>query len=221
LDRAGLVGDDGPTHHGAYDIAYMRCVPNIIVSAPMNESELRNLMYTAQLDSTKNPFVIRYPRGEGVMPEWKTEMKEIKIGTGRKLKDGKDIAILSFGHPGNFAAAAIRELKNDGLNPGHYDMRFAKPLDETLLHEVCTQYEKIITVEDGTVEGGIGSAILEFMAQHSYKNDIKILGIPDKIVEHGSPKELQRECGFDAQAIKEAVLEMLRGKISITSNVLG
>ncbi len=141
LDRAGLVGDDGPTHHGAYDIAYMRCIPNMIVSAPMNESELRNLMYTAQLESTKNPFVIRYPRGEGVMPEWKTEMKEIKIGTGRKLKDGKDIAILSFGHPGNFAAAAIRDLKNDGINPAHYDMRFAKPLDEELLHEVFSKYE--------------------------------------------------------------------------------
>ena len=135
LDRAGLVGDDGPTHHGAYDIAYMRCIPNMIVSAPMNESELRNLMYTAQLESTALPFVIRYPRGEGVMPEWKTEMKEITIGKGRKLKDGKDIAILSFGHPGNFAAAAIRELKNDGINPAHYDMRFAKPLDEELLHE--------------------------------------------------------------------------------------
>ena len=216
LDRAGLVGDDGPTHHGAYDIAYMRCIPNMIVSAPLNESELRNLMYTAQLDSTTNPFVIRYPRGEGVMPEWKTEMKEIKIGTGRKLKEGKDIAILSFGHPGNFAAAAIRDLKNDGLNPAHYDMRFAKPLDETLLHEVCKQYEKIITVEDGTIEGGIGSAVLEFIAQHGYKNDIKIVGIPDRIVEHGSPKELHHECGYDAESIKKTVLEMMKGKVSVT-----
>jgi 1-deoxy-D-xylulose-5-phosphate synthase len=215
IDRAGLVGDDGPTHHGCYDIAYMRCVPNMIVSAPMNESELRNLMYTAQLDSTKNPFVIRYPRGEGVMPEWKTTMKEIKIGTGRKLKDGKDIAILSFGHPGNFAAAAIRELKNDGLNPGHYDMRFAKPLDETLLHEACQHYEKIITVEDAAVEGGFGSAILEFMAQHGYKNDIRILGIPDKIVEHGTPKELQHECGYDTMAIADAVRVIMKEKISV------
>jgi 1-deoxy-D-xylulose-5-phosphate synthase len=217
LDRAGLVGEDGPTHHGAYDIAYMRCVPNMIVSAPMNESELRNLMYTAQLDSTNNPFVIRYPRGEGVMAEWKTEMKEIKIGTGRKLKDGKDIAILSFGHPGNFAASAIRELKNDGLTPGHYDMRFAKPLDEVLLHDTLSKYEKIITVEDGAIEGGFGSGVLEFMAQHGFKNDIKILGIPDKIVEHGSPKELQKECGYDAQAIRETALEMMKGKISISS----
>jgi 1-deoxy-D-xylulose-5-phosphate synthase len=215
LDRAGLVGEDGPTHHGAYDIAYMRCVPNMIVSAPMNESELRNLMYTAQLDSTKNPFVIRYPRGEGVMPEWKTEMKEIKIGTGRKLKEGKDIAILSFGHPGNFTATAIRELKNDGLNPAHYDLRFAKPLDEKLLHEALHNYEKIITVEDGAIEGGFGSAVLEFMAQHGYKNDIKILGIPDKIIEHGAPKELHRECGYDAEAIKKTVLEMMKDKIQI------
>ena len=224
LDRAGLVGDDGPTHHGCYDIAYMRCIPNMIVSAPMNESELRNLMFTAQLESTQLPFVIRYPRGEGVMPEWKTEMKEIEIGKGRKLsagssgKDDKDIAILSFGHPGNFAAAAIRELKNDGLHPGHYDMRFAKPLDEALLHEACKQYEKLITVEDGTVEGGIGSAILEFMAQHGYKNDIKILGIPDRLVEHGTPKELQKECGYDAQAIADAVREMMKDKVSVTSN---
>jgi 1-deoxy-D-xylulose-5-phosphate synthase len=220
LDRAGLVGEDGPTHHGCYDIAYMRCIPNMIVSAPMNESELRNLMYTAQLDSTQAPFVIRYPRGEGVMPEWRTEMKEIPIGTGRKLKDGQSIAILSFGHPGNFAAAAIRDLKNDGLNPGHYDMRFAKPLDEALLHEVCQRYEKIITVEDGTIEGGFGSAVLEFMAQQGYKNDIKILGIPDRLVEHGTPKELHRECAYDAQAIRETVLEMLKEKITINKSLL-
>ena len=221
LDRAGLVGDDGPTHHGCYDIAYMRCIPNMIISAPMNESELRNLMYTAQLESTKLPFVIRYPRGEGVMPEWKTEMKEIKIGTGRKLKDGNDLAVLSFGHPGNFAAAAIRDLKNDGLNPAHYDMRFAKPLDEEMLHEVFSKFEKIITVEDGTVVGGFGSAILEFMNTHNYKAEIKILGIPDHLVEHGTPKELYHECGYDAPAIKEAVLEMMKGKVSVSANVLG
>jgi 1-deoxy-D-xylulose-5-phosphate synthase len=221
LDRAGLVGDDGPTHHGCYDIAYMRCIPNMVVSAPMNESELRNLMYTAQLESTQNPFVIRYPRGEGVMPEWKTEMKEIKIGTGRKLKDGNDIAILSLGHPGNFAASAIRDLKNDGLNPAHYDMRFAKPLDEVMLHEVFRKFEKIITVEDGTVVGGFGSAVLEFMNEQNYKAEIKILGIPDRLVEHGTPKELHHECGYDAPAIKEAVLEMMKGKISVSSPVLG
>lgn len=221
LDRAGLVGDDGPTHHGAYDIAYMRCVPNMIISAPMNESELRNLMFTAQLDSTDLPFVIRYPRGEGVMPEWKTEMKEIKIGKGRKIKDGKDIAILSFGHPGNFAAAAIRDVKTDGLNPAHYDMRFAKPLDEELLHEVLSNYDKIITVEDGCIEGGFGSAVLEFMAQHGYKNDIRILGIPDTIVEHGSPKELHRECGYDAQAIADALRQLMKDTIKVSTSLLG
>jgi 1-deoxy-D-xylulose-5-phosphate synthase len=201
LDRAGLVGDDGPTHHGCYDIAYMRCVPNMIVSAPMNESELRNLMYTAQLDSNELPFVIRYPRGEGMMVDWKTPMQEIKVGTGRKLKDGKDIAILTFGHPGNFAASAIRDVKAEGLDPAHYDMRFVKPLDEEMLHEVFSNYNKVITVEDGTVVGGFGSAILEFMNEHGYKADVRILGIPDSLVEHGTPKQLYDEIGIDANGI--------------------
>jgi 1-deoxy-D-xylulose-5-phosphate synthase len=214
LDRAGLVGEDGPTHHGAYDIPYMRCIPNIIVSAPMNESELRNLMYTAQLETTTNPFVIRYPRGEGVMAEWKTPFKEIEIGKGRKLKDGNEIAILSFGHPGNFAAAAIRELKGDGINPAHYDMRFVKPIDEELLHEVFSKFDKIITVEDGTIVGGFGSTVLEFMSTHNYKADVKILGIPDRIVEHGNPKELHHECNYDAQAIADAVREMMRQPVT-------
>lgn len=219
LDRAGLVGDDGPTHHGCYDIAYMRCVPNMIVAAPMNESELRNLMYTAQLESTNLPFVIRYPRGEGVMPEWKTEMKEITIGTGRKIREGKNVVILSFGHPGNFAAAAIRELVNDGLNPGHYDMRFAKPLDKNLLHDACRNYDKIITVEDGTVTGGFGSAVLEFMAEHGYKNDVYIMGIPDRIIEHGTPKELHHECGYDAAAIAD-VIRKLTGVKAVSRGLL-
>ncbi len=201
LDRAGLVGEDGPTHHGCYDIAFMRCIPNMIISAPMNEAELRNLMYTAQLETTKNPFVIRYPRGEGVMPEWKTEMKAIPVGTGRKLKDGKDIAVLSFGHPGNFAAAAIRDVRTEGITPAHYDMRFVKPLDETLLHEVFGKFKKVITVEDGTVVGGFGSAVLEFMNEHGYKADLKIMGIPDRLVEHGSPKQLYDEIGIDANGI--------------------
>ncbi|HEX2607540.1 MAG TPA: 1-deoxy-D-xylulose-5-phosphate synthase [Flavisolibacter sp.] len=213
LDRAGLVGEDGPTHHGAYDIPYFRCIPNMIISAPMNEQELRNLMYTAQLESTKLPFVIRYPRGEGVMPEWKKPLEALEIGKGRKLKEGKDIAILSFGHPGNFAAAAIRDLRADGLQVGHYDMRFAKPIDEALLHEALQQYAKIITVEDGTVVGGFGSAIAEFMTQHQYKNDLRMLGIPDRIVEHGTLKELHKECGYDAQAIADAVREMMEEKV--------
>ncbi len=209
LDRAGLVGDDGPTHHGCYDIAYMRCIPNMIVSAPMNESELRDLMYTAQLDSSELPFVIRYPRGEGMLVDWKTAMKEIKVGTGRKLKDGKDIAILSFGHPGNFAAAAIRDVKAEGINPAHYDMRFVKPLDEEMLHEVFSKFNKIITVEDGTVVGGFGSAILEFMNEHGYKADVKIMGIPDRLVEHGTPKQLYDEIGIDANGIATMLRKMV------------
>ena len=209
LDRAGLVGDDGPTHHGCYDIAYMRCIPNLIVSAPMNESELRNLMYTAQLETNELPFVIRYPRGEGVMIDWKTPMKAITVGTGRKLKDGEDVAILTFGHPGNFAATAIRDLKSEGINPAHYDMRFVKPIDEAMLHEVFTNYNKVITVEDGTVVGGFGSAILEFMNAFGYKADVKILGIPDTLVEHGTPKQLYEEIGIDANGIAEAVKEMI------------
>jgi 1-deoxy-D-xylulose-5-phosphate synthase len=217
LDRAGLVGDDGPTHHGCYDIAYMRCIPHMIVSAPMNESELRNLMFTAQLDSTDLPFVIRYPRGEGVMPEWKTPMQEIRIGTGRRLREGKDIAILSLGHPGNFAAAAIRELNHEGILPAHYDMRFAKPLDAQLLHEACRNYSRLITVEDGTVVGGFGSAVSEFMTKNGYTNELRILGIPDRIVEHGTPKELYRECGYDAEAIMQAVRDMMRDKVKVTS----
>ena len=215
LDRAGLVGDDGATHHGAYDIAYMRCIPNMIISSPMNESELRNLMFTSQLEKTNQPFVIRYPRGEGMMPVWQTEMQEIIIGKGRKLKSGRDIAILSFGHPGNFASQAIRNLKADGIDPAHYDMRFAKPLDEEMLHEVFSNYQKIITVEDGTVVGGIGSAILEFMSQHGYHATVKILGIPDRIVEHGSQKELHLECHYDAESIVETAREMMKDSVNI------
>ena len=208
LDRAGLVGEDGPTHHGCYDIAFMRCVPHMIVSAPMNESELRNLMYTAQLEKNQLPFSIRYPRGEGVMPVWQTEMKEIEIGTGRKLKDGEGIAILSFGHPGNFAAEAIRDVKKEGIDPAHYDMRFVKPMDEKMLHEVFGKFRKIITIEDGTVVGGFGSAVLEFMNANGYKADVKIMGIPDRLVEHGTPKQLYEEIGINANGIAQTLRAM-------------
>ena len=217
LDRAGLVGDDGPTHHGCYDIPYFRCIPNMIVSAPMNEQELRNLMYTSQLESTKYPFVIRYPRGEGVMPEWRTPFEAIEIGKGRKLKDGEEIAILSIGHPGNFVQAAIRELRTAGINPAHYDMRFVKPIDEAMLHEVFSKYNKVITIEDGTIVGGFGSAVLEFMAAHNYTAQVKMLGIPDRLVEHGTLKELHRECGYDAQAVVETVQSMVSEKVMVTS----
>jgi 1-deoxy-D-xylulose-5-phosphate synthase len=217
LDRAGLVGEDGPTHHGCYDVAYMRCIPNMVVCAPMNEKELRNIMYMAQLDKNQLPISIRYPRGEGVMPDLQKDtmaekypFEEIQIGKGRKIKDGEEVAILSFGHPGNFAAAAIRDVKNEGLNPAHYDMRFAKPIDEVLLHEVFTRFNKVITIEDGTVVGGFGSAVLEFMNAHNYKAAVKIMGIPDELVEHGTPKQLYSEIGIDANGIAEAVRDMVR-----------
>jgi 1-deoxy-D-xylulose-5-phosphate synthase len=221
LDRAGLVGEDGPTHHGAYDVPYFRCIPNMIISAPMNESELRNLMYTAQLESNQLPFVIRYPRGEGVMVNWQTPFEEIKIGKGRKIKDGEDVAILSFGHPGNFVTTAIRELKTQGLNPAHYDMRFAKPIDEDLLHEVFEKFDKVITIEDGTVIGGFGSAVLEFMALNGYTAQVKMLGIPDRLVEHGTLKELHRECGYDAAGIADTIRAMLANKIKVSTLIAG
>lgn len=208
LDRAGLVGDDGPTHHGAYDIAYMRCIPNIIVAAPMNEHELRNMMYTAQLPELNMPYVIRYPRGQGVLPEWKNEMEPIPTGKGRKICDGEEVAILTIGHPGNFAVAACKLLAKDGMYPAHYDMRFVKPLDEAMLHEIAQKYSKIITVEDGTIVGGFGSAVLEFMAANNYTPEVKMLGIPDRLVEHGKPEELHKECGYDATSIAEAVKTM-------------
>jgi len=220
LDRAGLVGEDGPTHHGCYDIAYFRCVPNMIISAPMNEQELRNLMYTAQLDQIKLPFVIRYPRGEGVMPEWKTNFQEIPIGKGRKIKDGEELAILSFGHPGNFVTAAIRDLRTAGINPAHYDMRFVKPIDEELLHEIFSTYDRVITVEDGTIVGGFGTAVLEFMAKHQYNATIKILGIPDKLVEHGSLKELYRECEYDAIGIASTARLLLSDKVKTKQRII-
>jgi 1-deoxy-D-xylulose-5-phosphate synthase len=215
LDRAGLVGEDGPTHHGCYDVAYMRCIPNMIVAAPMNESELRNMMYTAQLDTLQLPISIRYPRGEGVMADWKTEMKAIKIGTGRKLKDGNGVAILSFGHPGNFAASAIRTLKNEGIDPAHYDMRFATPLDEALLHEVFQKFDKIVTIEDGTIIGGFGSAVLEFMNQHQYQATVKIMGIPDALVEHGTPKQLYEEIGLDANGIAAVIRNLMHTTVTV------
>jgi 1-deoxy-D-xylulose-5-phosphate synthase len=209
LDRAGVAGADGPTHHGAYDIAFMRCIPNLVVSAPMNEEELRNLMYTAQLEEVKLPFVIRYPRGEGVMPEWKTPMKKVKIGTGRKVISGSDVAILTIGHIGNEAVSAVQTLKKKGISAAVYDLRFVKPLDEVLLHEVFGKFDHIITVEDGCIQGGMGSAVLEFMADHGYNAKVQRLGMPDRVVEHGSQPELWAECGYDAEAISVAAEKLV------------
>ena len=212
LDRGGLVGADGATHHGAYDLAYMRCIPNMVVSAPMNEEELRNLMFTAQLEN-KGPFSIRYPRGNGVMIDWKTPFKEIKVGTGRKVCSGEEIAILSIGHPGNFAQEAIALMKESGISIAHYDLRFVKPLDVVLLHEVFTKFKKVITIEDGCLMGGFGSAIIEFMVDQKYNSEIVRLGIPDEYVHHGTQEELWEDCGFDAKAIVKAVEKMLSIKV--------
>ena len=214
LDRGGLAGADGPTHHGAFDIAYFRCIPNMVVSAPMNEEELRNLMYTAQLPD-QGPFSIRYPRGEGVMTEWKTPFKEIKIGTGRKVRTGNDIAVLSIGHIGNIAAKGIDALQAEGYSVAHYDMRFAKPIDEMLLHEVFGKFKHIVTIEDGCIMGGLGSAVLEFMADHGYQAQVKRLGIPDRFIEHGTQAELYTECGFDDKALVATVREMLGEKPAV------
>jgi len=201
LDRGGLVGADGATHHGAYDIAYFRCIPNIVVSSPMNETELRNLMFTAQLAENARPFSIRYPRGNGVMADWKTPFEKIEIGKGRKIKSGKDVAVLTFGPIGNIAINAIKKAEETGLSVAHYDLRFAKPIDEELLHEVFTTFDKVITIEDGCIIGGIGSAVIEFMSENGYQAKIKRLGIPDAYIEHGEPHELLKECGFDEDSI--------------------
>jgi 1-deoxy-D-xylulose-5-phosphate synthase len=217
LDRGGLVGADGATHHGAYDLAYMRCIPNMVVSAPMNEEELRNLMFTAQLKD-QGPFSIRYPRGNGVMTEWKTPLKEIKIGEGRKVTIGEDVAILTIGHPGNFAQEAIQELKELGVSVAHYDMRFVKPIDEVMLHEVFSKFKHIITVEDGCLMGGFGSAVIEFMVDQKYQAEVVRLGIPDEYVHHGTQEELWSDCGFDAPAIVKAVKTLTKYQDKTSSN---
>lgn len=209
LDRGGLAGADGPTHHGAFDIAYFRCIPNMIVSAPMDEVELRNLMFTAQLESTNAPFSIRYPRGNGVTIDWRKPFQEIQIGKGRKICDGDEVAILTIGHPGNFAVQACQEMESEGINPAHFDMRFVKPIDEELLHQVFKKYKKILTVEDGCLMGGFGSAVIEFMADNSYNATVLRLGIPDRFIEHGEQKELYDECHFNSDAIKNAVRHLV------------
>ncbi|GAB2764804.1 1-deoxy-D-xylulose-5-phosphate synthase [Rhabdobacter roseus] len=218
LDRAGFAGADGPTHHGAYDLAYMRCIPNMIVSAPMNEQELRNLMYTAQLEKIqrgKRAFTIRYPRGQGVMPQWRTPLEEIEVGQGRKLRDGDEAALLTLGPVGNYAAEACDLLAREGLHIAHYDMRFVKPLDEALLHEVFRSFDRVVTVEDGCLQGGFGSAVLEFMAEHGYASRVKRLGIPDRVVEHGEQNELYDECGFDTEGIAQTVRALVGAGINI------
>lgn len=206
LDRAGLVGEDGATHHGAFDIAALRPIPNFTIASPMDEHELRNLMYTAQLDGM-GPFVIRYPRGHGVLTDWRNAFEEIKVGTGRRLKQGKQVAVLTVGPIGNTAAEAIKkaEAAVSGLNVGHYDMRFIKPLDESLLEEIGKQYNNIVTVEDGVRSGGFGSAVLEWMSDHGFSPKITRIGLPDTFVEHGTVEQLRHITGMDADAIAAAI----------------
>lgn len=204
LDRGGLVGEDGATHHGVYDIAYLRCVPNLVVAAPMNEVELRNMMYTAQLPQQR-AISIRYPRGNGVTTDWKKSFEEITIGKARQLHNGSHVAILTLGHVGNFAAQAVARLAHEGVQAAHYDMRFAKPIDEEVLHEVGRVFSQVVTVEDGTIVGGMGSAIAEFFTANGYKAQVTRLGVPDRFVEHGTTAELQAECGFDAEGIYKTV----------------
>lgn len=211
LDRAGLVGEDGATHHGAFDMAALRPVPNITLASPMNEHELRRLMYTAQLPG-KGTFVIRYPRGRGVLADWHCPLEEVKVGTGRKLRDGDDIAVLSVGPVGNNVVKAVEMMENDGdgISVAHYDMRFVKPLDENLLNEVAAKFKHVITVEDGVREGGFGSAVIEWMEDNGQHLDIVRLGLPDHFVEHGTVAQLQSIVGIDAEGIRRAIEETLR-----------
>jgi 1-deoxy-D-xylulose-5-phosphate synthase len=211
IDRGGLVGEDGPTHHGAFDLAYLRLVPNMIISAPMNEMELRNLMFTAQ-QKDMGPFSIRYPRGRGVNTDWKNEMELVEIGKGQIIRHGKDLAIISIGHVGNFAVEAAQKLKEENIDMEIIDMRFLKPFDEELLHQTLKRFDKIITVEDGTVMGGLGSLVSDFMTQHNYHNSLSILGIPDQFIEHGTPAQLHHDCGYDVDGIILSTKKLL-GKV--------
>lgn len=212
LDRAGLVGSDGATHHGAYDLAYFRCIPGMVIASPLNEIELRDLMFTAQLKPA-GPFVIRYPRGRGTTVDWKQPFSEIKIGTGQQLQEGSDVAILSIGPIGKEVSDAINILEKDHISAAHYDMRFLKPLDTKLLKQVFTSFDKIITVEDASIVGGLGSAVLEFMGENNYRAKLLRLGIPDRFIDHGTQEELFRECGYDADGIASSAKSMVTSKI--------
>lgn len=216
LDRGGLVGEDGATHHGAYDLAYMRSVPNMIVSAPMDEIELRNLMFTAQLENN-GAFSIRYPRGKGITKDWKKPFEKIEIGKGRIIKKGKGVAVITIGITGTFMLNIAEQLNNSNIEYAHYDIRFLKPIDKELLHSIFKNHDNIITVEDGTIIGGLGSAVLEFMADNDYNAKIKRMGIPDKFIEHGTQKELYKICGFDEESIFEQIKKMSQ---QITNNKL-
>ena len=213
LDRAGLVGEDGATHHGAFDLAYLRFIPNLVISAPYNEHDLRNLMYTAVYGNS-GPFVIRYPRGQGELLDWKNEMKILPIGKGRKLKDGKDIALISIGTIGNVGAAAIEKAKASSMDVAHYDLLFLKPIDKDLLKEVAENYSTIVTLENGSIEGGMGSAVIEFFADNGYNNlSVHRLGIGDEFVTHGSTEDLMHYCKIDEEGILESLISLNKSRI--------
>ena len=205
LDRAGLVGEDGPTHHGVFDIACMRSIPNLTIASPMNEIELRNLMYTASLG--RGPFVIRYPKGEGVTPQWRQPFEEVPLGRSRLLCDGSDVAVLTFGPVGNAAAAAIRRAAAEGVSAAHIDLRFAKPLDTDRLHATGRKFRRIVTVEDGAIAGGVGSAVLEFMNRNGYAPEIDMFGVSDRFVRQGTQSQLRAICGIDERSIYEAIMK--------------
>jgi 1-deoxy-D-xylulose-5-phosphate synthase len=209
IDRGGLVGADGATHHGFFDMAFMRTIPNMVVSAPMDEIELRDLMYTAQLEKNSFPFSIRYPRGRGVFTDWKKPFMEIEIGKARQLSEGNDMAVLSIGHPGIAVAEVLNKLVKENISVAHYDMRFVTPVDTELLHSVFKKFKYIITVEDGVLKGGFGSAVIEFMCDKGYNCEVRRLGIPDYFVEQGTQEELYRECGYDAEGIELAIREII------------
>ena len=209
IDRGGLVGADGATHHGFFDMAFMRSIPNMVVSAPMDEIELRNLMFTAQLEKNSFPFSIRYPRGRGVFTDWKKPFVELEIGKARQISEGNDLAILSIGHPGTDVASVVRKLAKENILISHYDMRFVAPIDTDLLHSVFKKFHYIITVEDGVLKGGFGSSVIEFMSDKGYNSEVRRLGIPDYFVEHGTQEELYRECGYDAEGIELAIREII------------
>ncbi|MGW8315670.1 MAG: 1-deoxy-D-xylulose-5-phosphate synthase [Bacteroidales bacterium] len=212
LDRAGLVGSDGATHHGAYDLAFFRCIPGMTIASPLNEIDMRNLMYTAQLNPS-GPMVIRYPRGRGVTVDWKQPFRELPVGKGQVLKEGSDVAILSIGPIGNEATRAIQMLEKEHISVAHYDMRFLKPIDNILLKGVFSKFDKIITLEDATIVGGLGSAVIEYMNDNSYRAKIIRLGIPDRFVDHGTQEELYHECGYDAEGIALAAKNLVGSKI--------
>lgn len=212
IDRAGIVGEDGATHHGAYDLAYLRTIPEMTISAPMNEEYMRDLMYTAQLPC-RGPFAIRYPRGRGVMPDWKKPFKELAVGKGRQVKNGTDLAIISIGHIGNTASEAVELLDLMGISASLYDMIFLKPIDEELLHEIFNKYSYIITIEDGALKGGLGSAVTEFMCDNAYTAMVKRIGIPDRFVQHGTPDELYKECQMDMEGIIDTAKSFVKPRV--------